>query len=89
MNTLCRGQTPLHVAAIKGNTEIFGLLLSHGADIYRVDDLRQNVVHLTAAGGHTDCLGMILDLEDSLIEESDGTGNTPLHHAGIYIYIYI
>jgi hypothetical protein len=33
--------------------------------------------------------GMILDLEDSLIEESDGTGNTPLHHAGKYICICI
>lgn len=77
------GQTPLHIAAGRGDTEIFDLLLSHGADILRTDDLQQTVAHLCATTGKNDCLGLILDLEgDALMEEKDSFGNTPLHLAG-------
>ena len=77
------GQTPLHIAASRGDTEIFDLLLSHGADILRADDLQQTVAHLCATAGKNDCLGLILDLEgDALMEVKDSFGNTPLHLAG-------
>ena len=47
------GQTPLHIAAIVGDTEIFSLLLTHGADIFKVDDSNQNVAHLSAYSGES------------------------------------
>ena len=40
-----QGQTPLHVAASIGHTGLFDLLLTHGADIFRVDDLHQVGTH--------------------------------------------
>ena len=80
-----KGQTPLHIAATKGHIALFDLLLEHGADIFRVDDLNQTVLHLCASGGSTDCLSLVLDLEgDSLLEEIDSNGNTALHHASLH-----
>lgn len=79
------GQTPLHLSSLRGNARILELLLTHGADISRVDDKGQTSLHLTCAAGHKSCLAVLLDHGgDILLEETDNSGNCCLHYAAMY-----
>lgn len=80
-----KGQTTLHIAAIKGEADMVELLLQHGADVSRGDAGGLNGLHLAAAGGHKTCLAMLMDHGgDGLVEHPDTEGNTPLHHASLH-----
>jgi ankyrin repeat protein len=79
------GQTPLHLSSLRGNDRILELLLTHGADISRVDDKGQTSLHVTCAAGHKSCLAVLLDHGgDTLLEETDNNGNCCLHYAAMY-----
>lgn len=56
---------PLLLAARKGNTESFELLLNLGANLH-VKDIRQwNCLHFAAYNGHSELIKRIIDLDDS------------------------
>uniref|UniRef100_A0A8C3BPB3 Uncharacterized protein n=1 Tax=Cairina moschata TaxID=8855 RepID=A0A8C3BPB3_CAIMO len=56
------GCTPLHYAAIKGNTEIVNLLLTSGKN-KNIDDRniwRKTALHIAAEYGHGDLINLLL-----------------------------
>jgi ankyrin repeat protein len=80
-----KGQTPLHLAVIRGSMSIIELLITHGADIARIDDIGQTCLHLCCELGFEQILALLLDHGgDFLLEQPDRDGNTPLHIASLY-----
>lgn len=64
-----RGQTPLHVAAAKGNVGIVDLLIRSGCQQDIVDDQGQTAFHVAAANGHTS-VALILLRENESFERT-------------------
>lgn len=64
-----RGQTPLHVAAAKGNVGIVDLLIRSGCQQDIVDDQGQTAFHVAAANGHTS-VALILLRENESFERA-------------------
>ena len=83
-----KGQTPLHLAVIRGSMSIIELLITHGADIARIDDIGQTCLHLCSELGYEQILAFLLDHGgDFLLEQADRDGNTPLHIASLFGYL--
>lgn len=64
-----RGQTPLHVAAAKGNVGIVDLLIRSGCQQDILDDQGQTAFHVAAANGHTS-VALILLRENESFERA-------------------
>ncbi|MDR0669264.1 MAG: ankyrin repeat domain-containing protein, partial [Treponema sp.] len=48
------GETPLIVAAMKGQNDLAALLIDHGADPNAVDNLQHSALYYAAEGGYTE-----------------------------------
>ncbi|KAM7532735.1 hypothetical protein Aperf_G00000129852 [Anoplocephala perfoliata] len=55
------GRTALMIAASKGNEEIMGILLSHGASVHATDTDGNFAIHLAAEQGHLGCVKLLMD----------------------------
>ncbi|VDB86855.1 unnamed protein product [Peniophora sp. CBMAI 1063] len=82
------GYTPLHIASLKGHTEIVRLLLKRGAFIDAETAERDTALHLAACDGRIDTVQVLLGLRDlnvpnvvELCRARNATGRTPLHEA--------
>ncbi|XP_071111894.1 serine/threonine-protein phosphatase 6 regulatory ankyrin repeat subunit A-like [Haliotis cracherodii] len=76
-----RGQyemTPLMMAAEKGHRQVFDLLVTQGADVFLVDDDRNNILHVACLGGHTDMVKYVLSQKVADINSRGQYGRTPL-----------
>jgi ankyrin repeat protein len=75
------GLTPLHLAAISGQTEVVKLLLDHGAQIEVIDDQTGGTpLHFAAQRGHAHTAAALLR-GGAPIEVADLNGQTALHLA--------
>jgi hypothetical protein len=63
--------TPLHFAALYGNTEVFSWLIQRGGDINARDTHGKTCLHVAAKYGQVDIVRVIL-LEDADIEAKSG-----------------
>ena len=74
--------TPLHIAAAKGNTECVALLLKKGACIDRsTNDMKETPLHMACSNGSLSIAKMILRSNPDSCHTTDVFGNTPLHFA--------
>ena len=75
--------TPLHLAAEKGQTESVRELLEecYGVDIDNKNEDERTPCHLAARHGHVDILKLILKKDPYAIFDKDEDDNTPLHLA--------
>ena len=67
--------SPLLLAAKKGNTEWFELLLQLGANLYQTDTRKWNCLHFAAYNGHADLVKKIIEFDNQkniLINEKNG-----------------
>ena len=74
------GATPLHEAALNGNTENVKLLLDKGADVNAKDTDGWTPLLLAAANGHTETVKLLID-KGADVNAKTSNGATPLHWA--------
>jgi ankyrin repeat protein len=74
------GDTPLHVAAMYGQTEAIELLGELGADFNARNNYGSTPLHRAAAYGQTEAAKLLGELGAEL-EARDNKGQTPLHRA--------
>ncbi len=79
------GATALHYA-VMGSPDLFDWLLRNGAQPYLSDNTGWNILHYAAASGVLEqnfaCYGISSTLDfNTLINQQDNAGNTPLHIA--------
>ena len=74
------GLTPLHWAALKGNTQIARYLIDNKADINAVDKNNEAPLHYAAYNGKYDIVVLLLDNKANLKIATD-RGRTSLHKA--------
>lgn len=55
------GETPLHLAAINGDTDSTRALLAYWADVTSLDDFGNSALHCAAIGGNAEVATMLLD----------------------------
>ncbi|KAI0435499.1 ankyrin repeat-containing domain protein [Xylaria telfairii] len=77
-----QGRSSLHIAAWRGNPEVFQILRSKGANVSLVDRQGRSVVHHAAIGGSIDILCQLLDDPvTAWLNKEDNQGWLPLHWA--------
>lgn len=76
-------ESPLHVAARRGDLDCIQILCHHGADFAVLDVNGRTPIHCAVFGNHCECIAYLIDVgSDAIINEPDTlTGNTPLHDA--------
>ncbi|MBI5447601.1 MAG: ankyrin repeat domain-containing protein, partial [Gammaproteobacteria bacterium] len=76
-------QTPLMLAAHKGNERILYLLLEKGANLYLTDEVGRDVLHYAISGKHTSVIFQLLALLKCK-NRADRAGVTPLISAAYH-----
>ena len=76
-----QGWTPLLAAALKGHTDICGLLLAHGSNVNEVVPvIKTTALHKAATKGHHASVESLLSW-GAKVNQQDHIGFTPLHVA--------
>ncbi|XP_073515847.1 ankyrin repeat domain-containing protein 27 isoform X3 [Phyllobates terribilis] len=75
-----RGYTPLHIAAICGQSQFIDLLISKGAAVNSTDYHGSTPLHLACQKGHQKMALLLLHYKASK-DIQDNNGNSPLHLA--------
>ncbi|XP_066413242.1 ankyrin repeat domain-containing protein 27 isoform X3 [Molothrus aeneus] len=78
-----RGYTPLHIAAICGQTSLVDLLVAKGAIVNATDYHGSSPLHLACQKGYQNVTLLLLHYKAST-DVQDNNGNTPLHLACTY-----
>ncbi len=78
-DTTC-GQTPLRLAASRGDLDIIRATIEHGADVEAIDDNEATALHFAAAFNQAGAIDVLVEAGAN-IEARDGQGCTPLHNA--------
>lgn len=78
------GATPLMLASYLGYDHIVDLLLKKGADIRARDEVDGSMsIHIASANGRLNVIRTLLNYDDTIINENDNKGNSPLHWASM------
>ena len=72
------GETPLHIAAVRGYQDITSLLIAEGADVNAIDRRKLTPLHAAAWGGQKETVSLLID-NGSEINATGENGITPLH----------
>ncbi|MDP0588885.1 MAG: ankyrin repeat domain-containing protein [Candidatus Endonucleobacter bathymodioli] len=75
------GRTPLLIAAWAGQTDYLKTLLSEGANANEADADGYTALHFAIEEGNIECLRLLLDVENILVNVPNNEGYTPLHFA--------
>ncbi|XP_064015901.1 ankyrin repeat domain-containing protein 27 isoform X3 [Pogoniulus pusillus] len=78
-----RGYTPLHIAAVCGQTSLVDLLVAKGAIVNATDYHGSTPLHLACQKGYQNVTLLLLHYKASS-DVQDNNGNTPLHLACTY-----
>ena len=73
--------TPLHLAAEKGHTEVVRVLVKFGASTEALNYRQYTPMHRAALLGHVDAVGALLEL-GAKVDTAAGNGDTALILAG-------
>jgi ankyrin repeat protein len=73
-------QTPLHLAADRGDREMTQILLEHAADVGATDEYGRSALHGAARRGHKDVAELLI-AEGADVNAKDMDGATPIQFA--------
>ena len=73
------GDTPLHIAALRGHIVLLGQLVALGVNIDQQNKVGHTALHIAAANGHNTLVKYLLTKADA--STVDGQGRHVLHHA--------
>ncbi|XP_071094679.1 putative ankyrin repeat protein RF_0381 [Haliotis cracherodii] len=73
---LSDGATPLLYVALLGNTKVFKLLVRKGADVTKVDDYKENILHRSCKKGNLEIVRYVLTQNMVDINSKQGEGMT-------------
>lgn len=77
-----KGFTPLHVAAVYGQTDILKLLIEYGADVNLMTTLKQyTALHLAVQNNMNEVIDVLLNSKKCDLNKQDCCGNSSLHYA--------
>ena len=79
-----RGNTVLHIAALKGEAELVRLLLEEGLDPKAVNEAGETPAAVAVQAGKPDAAAVLLEAAPELGRMQDKNGNTLLHTAAAY-----
>ncbi|KAL7641411.1 UNVERIFIED_CONTAM: hypothetical protein RMT77_008551 [Armadillidium vulgare] len=76
-------QTPLHLAAERGQLNVCATLLKLGADTVATTAAGQKAVHLAAMNNHSEVVKLFLKATPEIVSTADKDGNTCAHIAAL------
>eukprot|EP00211_Chloroparvula_japonica_P015218 CAMPEP_0119138222 /NCGR_PEP_ID=MMETSP1310-20130426/25218_1 /TAXON_ID=464262 /ORGANISM="Genus nov. species nov., Strain RCC2339" /LENGTH=225 /DNA_ID=CAMNT_0007129383 /DNA_START=92 /DNA_END=766 /DNA_ORIENTATION=- len=76
-----QGLAPLHLVCMSGNLECLQCLLANGAECALRTGAGQTPLHIAAGGSHVALVEALLKQDDSVLNDPDGQGVTPLMSA--------
>ncbi|KAL2070965.1 hypothetical protein VTL71DRAFT_13991 [Oculimacula yallundae] len=79
------GNTPLHIASARGNSEIVELLLGKEADVNAVNTYGRTPLHEACEEEDVESVRLLLAKTDN-VNATDNSGETPLYIASQFIY---
>src|SRR2546425_343290 len=79
------GNTPLHLAAVKGHKDIAELLLAKHADVNAKENHGNTPLHWAAVKGYKEMAELLL-ANKAKVNTKDNNGRTPLHWAAVKGY---
>ncbi|MEW6279281.1 MAG: ankyrin repeat domain-containing protein [Candidatus Eremiobacterota bacterium] len=83
------GNTPLQLAAWKGQKEAVVYLLEQGLDVHAADARGTTALHLAAANGHAEIADLLLKAGADPNKVTTDTGQTALHRAAAGGYVAV
>jgi ankyrin repeat protein len=78
-STSKNGNTPLHIAALKGNTDTIQLLCQHKANTNAINKKGDSPLHMAIQNSKTDAITMLVHSCGADINQIDADGQTPIH----------
>ena len=78
------GQTPLLIAAKRGDVDSLKILFEARADTTRKNRKGATALHYAASGGSGPCLKFLIETAGLNIEIQDDAGQTPLHISAMH-----
>lgn len=71
------GETPLHIACVRGLEKIISLLIAEGADVNARDGRALTPLHVAAWGGHEETVALLI-ANGAMVDARGDDGATPL-----------
>ncbi|CAL1283118.1 unnamed protein product [Larinioides sclopetarius] len=75
--------SPLHIAALKGYSDVTEILLESDAELEKKNEHEQSPLHMASKNGHIEVAQLLMKKNKTIVNAEDENANTPLHLAAL------